>query len=546
LPKIQGLIETDENDTDISYKLNSGDTYFKRSASYLWTPQLSIYRTERIPQNIHEVLDQEINSEETEANCGIIAEINLAFVVEDSTLHYWTIGQVKQMPKSLELLEDIISVGLAKPPNGFFSSVKWDHMLVIGFQQKLEWFEVHFSKKIEECPTIELKPHIFETKWEDVEHKRLVCTSNSRIFAGCNDATLNEVKFTIQKPWLFSREIKKWVKTEECSNKNWLLKLIPKIFFSSSKNIVKIDIDDERHIIYVLSRGDYDETSKISPCDIDIYYLGAYGEALKKVTTISQNDLETQYKKIKNSDNYWLQIVGLHHMHVSESSNINFMLVNSIGQRIYIELATKEINQEKLDQIDNDDYTMLFNHMPVGGWKIVSVVNPPVSKDISEELTYGLSWYDRINYDHERLFVESSYYSKGCLCLSSVSRNEEDRFLLIINDNEAMFKDTNDHSHKGSTEKFWVMKIGHRKAIVDVQTKPLELYIDEDVLNIIGYNSKRIKCDGRRPTKVRHNEYSYNKRHIYSEQIFLSSEQYIIMNNHEIYTMLKVSQNPQF
>jgi hypothetical protein len=106
-----------------------------------------------------------------------------------------------------------------------------------------------------------------------------------------------------------------------------------------------------------------------------------------------------------------------------------------------------------------------------------------------------------------------------------------------------MFKDTNDHSHKGSTEKFWVMKIGHRKAIVDVQTKPLELYIDEDVLNIIGYNSKRIKCDGRRPTKVRHNEYSYNKRHIYSEQIFLSGEQYIIMNNHEIYTMLKVSQN---
>jgi hypothetical protein len=94
------------------------------------------------------------------------------------------------------------------------------------------------------------------------------------------------------------------VKTEECSNKSWLLKLIPKIFFSSSKNIVKIDIDDERHIIYVLSRGDYDETTKISPCDIDIYYLGAYGEALKKVTTISQNDLEAQYKKIKNSDNY--------------------------------------------------------------------------------------------------------------------------------------------------------------------------------------------------------------------------------------------------
>lgn len=124
LPRIQGLIETDENDTDVSYKLNSGDTYFKRSASYLCTPQLSIYRTERIPQNIHEVLDQEINNEETEANCGIIPEINLGFVVEDNTLYYWTIGQAKQMPKTLELREDIISVGLAKPPNEFFTAVK--------------------------------------------------------------------------------------------------------------------------------------------------------------------------------------------------------------------------------------------------------------------------------------------------------------------------------------------------------------------------------------------------------------------------------------
>lgn len=537
------MIETDENDTDVSYKLNSGDTYFKRSASYLWTPQLSILRTERVPQNIHEVLDQEINDEETEANCGLIPEINLGFVVEDNTLYYWTIGQVKQMPKSLELREDIISVGLAKPPDEFFSAIKWDYMIVIGFRQSIEWFEIHFLKKIEECPTIELKPHHFETKCEDVEYKKLVWTSNSRIFAGWNDSILNEIKFITQKSWLFSKEIKKWVKTEECSSKNWLLNLIPKIFLSSSKSIIKIDIDDERHIVYVLSRGDYDEKLMISNCSIDIYYLGAYGEALRKVTTISQYDLETQYKKLKNSDNHRLQIVGIHHMNVTESSNINFMLVNSIGQRIYIELETKEINQDKLSQINNDDYTLLFIHMPTGNWRIANVVNPPVSKDISEELTYGLNCHDRINYDHERLFVESSYYSKGWLYLNSASRDEEDRFLLLINDNEAMFKDRNDNSHKGSTEKFWVMKIGYRKAIVDIKTKPLELYIDEDILSTIGYNAKRIKCDGRKSPKVKHNEYSYLKRHIYSEQIFLPGEQHIIMNNQEIYTMLKVKWN---
>lgn len=103
-----------------------------------------------------------------------------------------------------------------------------------------------------------------------------------------------------------------------------------------------------------------------------------------------------------------------------------------------------------------------------------------------------------------------------------------------------MFKDRNDNSHKGSTEKFWAMKIGFRKAIVDVKTKPLELYIDEDILSTIGYNSKRIKCDGRTSVKVKHNEYCYLKRHIYSEQIFLPAEQHIIMNSQEIYTMLKV------
>lgn len=212
---------------------------------------------------------------------------------------------------------------------------------------------------------------------------------------------------------MFSKEIKKSVKTEECNSKNWLFNLIPKLFLSSSKSIIKIDIDDERHIVYVLSRGDYDEQLMISPCSINIYYLGAYGEAFKKVTIITQNDLEAQYKKLKNSDNNRLQIVGIHHMNVTESSNINFMLVNSIGQRIYIELETREINEDKLNQIENDDYTLLFIHMPTGSWKIASVVNPPVSKDISQELTYELNCHDRINYDHERLFVESSYYSKG-------------------------------------------------------------------------------------------------------------------------------------
>ena len=94
--------------------------------------------------------------------------------------------------------------------------------------------------------------------------------------------------------------------------------------------------------------------------------------------------------------------------------------------------------------------------------------------------------------------------------------------MLYIHDREAALRSKQDGNFRsGSTEKFWGFKVGEGKVILDVKIKPLELYVEEDVLNVIGYLKKRVTSDGSKNKKTRHNEYTLLKKNIYSDQIYL-------------------------
>jgi hypothetical protein len=74
-----------------------------------------------------------------------------------------------------------------------------------------------------------------------------------------------------------------------------------------------------------------------------------------------------------------------------------------------------------------------------------------------------------------------------------------------------------------------------------MQRKPSELYIDQDVLNVLGYLKRKPSYEKECSKKIRHNEYISSRKNIYSEQVFLPGEEYLIMQNTEVYTMIKVS-----
>lgn len=310
--------------------------------------------------------------------------------------------------------------------------------------------------------------------------------------------------------------------------------------------MAKITIDEARHIIYTLSFKDFDEERDIRPWEIDIFYLGAFGEGFSRVTFISQNELEKECAKSPaGNPKIPLQVVGLHYISITESSETHFMLVTSIGQRIYISLDVKEYDTEKLkERVGFTSYTQYFHEIPNGKWKIAGVTNPPVSKDITGISSFGISCWADIDFDHTELCVTKTSYDKGWIFMNGLNRTTNKKVLLYINDSETFIKSKHElNSRNGATEKFWTILVGQNKHILDIQRKPSELYVDSDVLNVIGYLKKKPSFDNltSKAEKTKHNEYICSRKNIYSEQVFLPGEEYLIMQNTEVYTMVKVS-----
>jgi len=143
------LIENDESYTDLSNKLYS-DQYHstRRNPGYTCTPLLAKFSSEAIPSKLQDIISNAIDNDESEYHSGMIPEINLAYFITGNIFNYWTIGQRKSRFLKLELDNDIVAVGLVKPPSGFFSSQRCDHILMFSSDHFLIGYEVSFTREI--------------------------------------------------------------------------------------------------------------------------------------------------------------------------------------------------------------------------------------------------------------------------------------------------------------------------------------------------------------------------------------------------------------
>lgn len=116
------------------------------------------------------------------------------------------------------------------------------------------------------------------------------------------------------------------------------------------------------------------------------------------------------------------------------------------------------------------------------------------------------------------------------------------KVLLYVNDSETFIKSKHEqNSRNGATEKFWALKVRDNNHLLDIQKRPLELYVDEDILNVLGYFRSKIMHETNQEKKTKHNEYVTSKKHIYDDQVFLPPEEFIVMQSTDINTMVKVS-----
>ena len=542
LPKIDILIRDDKENVNSENKIKSGEYQTKRAVGYFCASQLFVTSSSKLPSSIQENLIEDIESDNYEPIYGVIPEIDIAFTVSGKVFNYWNLSSQANIVDSIELSKQIVSVGLVKPPQGFFQTHKCENLIFLGSDHKLIVCEVTFKNQYSKGKTTKIEQLDIAIPWENIHYEKVVWTSDSRIFVGWKDAKLNEVEFNITKTW-FWNNTKKTIQTKNKADKTgFFSSLIPNFFKFSEKEMDTIEIDEARHIIYTLSFREFNEKEDIKPCNIDVYHLGAFGKGISKVTSISQFQLVKEIQKFnKSKEEDSIQIVGLHSVNITESDTIHFVLTTSKGLRIYVSLSVENYLDEKIRELKGFDYTTYHNERPDGEWRIVGIFNPPLPKDIIGFTKDQERCCSDFSFVNQESWVIKSFYSKGSIFLNGINTSNDRKVLLYINDSEAWIKNTGDHSYRHSvSEKFWAIKIPEDVYLLEIQKKPLELYVDEDVLNCIGYFKKKTMSESINIKKNKHNLYINSKKHIYSEQIYLPGEEFILMNSNEILTISKV------
>lgn len=124
--------------------------------------------------------------------------------------------------------------------------------------------------------------------------------------------------------------------------------------------------------------------------------------------------------------------------------------------------------------------------------------------------------------------------------MHGVNKETNRKVLLYVNDSETFIKSKHElHARSGTKEKFWALKIHESKYILDIQSKPLETYVNDDILNVLGYFKKLPCYDISGVKKTKHNNYCTTRRSIYSEQVYLPGEEFQVLKNNEIVTLIK-------
>ena len=109
------------------------------------------------------------------------------------------------------------------------------------------------------------------------------------------------------------------------------------------------------------------------------------------------------------------------------------MLVTKNGSRIIISLSTFEYATDKLIKRRGLDFTKYYDQKPTGQWEVVSVLFPPLLKDMSTSKTYGCA---RIDLFSQETYVMKSKFSNGLTLLSGFDYMNEKDIIAYIDDSQ--------------------------------------------------------------------------------------------------------------
>ncbi|XP_052750627.1 nuclear pore complex protein Nup154 [Galleria mellonella] len=344
--------------------LNAGD--YRNLAAILKHPnlsQLKILNKVPLPPEIME------HFAHMQCHClmGVFPEISRVWLAIDSNIYVWAFEHGSDVAYFDGLGETIVSVGLVKPKTGVFQSfVKY--LLVLTTTVEIVVLGVTFSSSkndtSSEFQEIHLVPEpVFVLPTDGVSMMCVKSNAKGRIFMGGKDGCLYEITYQAQLGW-FGKHCKKV--NHSTSALSFLVPSFLNAALYDEDAIIKIEIDNSRHILYTLSE---------KGC-IEVFDLGADGESLSKVVRLSQGKIVSSAMDIVKTleANNFKPVVAISAVDESESEHLNLVAVTQTGARLYFSTGSGDASQGASQRPQY--LTLLHVRLPPGFTPNASVLKP--------------------------------------------------------------------------------------------------------------------------------------------------------------------------
>ncbi|XP_045785150.1 nuclear pore complex protein Nup154 [Maniola jurtina] len=343
--------------------LNAGD--YRNLAALLNHPNLSQMKIiNKVP------LPPEIMEHFAHMQChclmGAFPEISRVWLAIDSNIYVWAFEHGSDVAYYDGLSETIVSVGLIKPKSGVFQNfVKY--LLVLTTTVEIVVLGVTFSSNKQdgsaEFEEIHLVPEpVFVLPTDGVSMLCVKATSKGRIFMGGKDGCLYEITYQAQLGW-FGKHCKKV--NHSTSALSFLVPSFLNAALYDEDSIVKIEVDNTRHILYTLSE---------KGC-IEVFDLGSDGESLTRVVRLSQGKIVSSavdIVKTLEASNF-KPVIAISAVEETESYHLNLVAVTQTGARLYFSVGSGDANQSG----QRPQYlTLLHVRLPPGFTPNASVLKP--------------------------------------------------------------------------------------------------------------------------------------------------------------------------
>ncbi|XP_045519163.1 nuclear pore complex protein Nup154 [Pieris brassicae] len=298
---------------------------------------------------------------------GVFPEISRVWLAIDSNIYVWAFEHGSDVAYFDGLGETIVSVGLVKPKPGVFQSfVKY--LLVLTTTVEIVVLGVTFSSNKQdgssEFEEIHLVPEpVFVLPTDGISMLCVKSTCRGRIFMGGKDGCLYEITYQAQLGW-FGKHCKKI--NHSTSALSFLVPSFLNAALYDEDPIVKIEVDNSRHILYTLSE---------KGC-IEVFDLGEDGEDISKITRLTQNRIVALALDIVKTveTNNFKPVIAISAVEECESEHLNLVAITQSGARLYFSTGCRDVNQG--GPARPQDLILLHVRFPPGFTPNASVLKP--------------------------------------------------------------------------------------------------------------------------------------------------------------------------